>query len=74
MRQRTRKLIGTATLMVFVPVYALVAMTIAAARLAGTSALTQTVFFAVAGLLWLVPAGALIWWMQRPDRGPPAPR
>ena len=46
MRQRTRKLIGTVTLMVFVPFYALVAMSVASARLGGTSTLTQTFFFA----------------------------
>ncbi len=70
MRQRTRKLIGTATLVVFVPVYALVAMTVAAVRLPGTSTLTQTIFFAIAGFLWLIPAGAVIWWMQRPEADP----
>ncbi len=72
MRQRTRKLIGTVTLMVFVPFYALVAMSVASARLGGTSTLTQTFFFLVAGLIWLIPAGAIIWWMQRPENGPPA--
>ena len=70
MRQRTRKLIGTAFLAVFVPFYALVAMTIAAARLPGTSGLTQTLFFAIGGLLWVIPAGAIIYWMQRPPREP----
>ncbi len=74
MRQRVRKLIGTATLAVFVPAYALVVMTIAAARLPGTSTLTQTIFFAVAGLAWVLPAGFLITWMQRPDRAPEDPR
>ncbi len=73
MRQRTRKLIGTAFLVVFVPFYALVAMTIAAARLPGTSALTQTLFFAIGGLLWVIPAGVVIYWMQRPPREPERP-
>ena len=68
MRQRTRKLIGTAILAVFVPFYALTAMSIAGARLPGTSSLTQTIFFAIAGLLWVLPAGVVITWMQRPDR------
>jgi hypothetical protein len=70
MRQRTRKLIGTIVLVVFVPLYALVAMTIAAARLPGTSALTQTLFFGIGGLLWVIPAGAVIYWMQRQSRPP----
>jgi hypothetical protein len=70
MRQRTRKLIGAAALAVFVPFYALTAMTVAAARLPGTAELTQTIFYAIAGLLWVIPAGLLITWMQRPDRMP----
>jgi Protein of unknown function (DUF2842) len=68
LRQRIRKLIGTAILAVFVPFYALTAMSIAGARLPGSSGLTQTVFYAIAGLLWVLPAGVVITWMQRPDR------
>lgn len=64
-----RKFIGAVVLVVFVPFYALVAMTIAAARLPGTSAWAQTLYFAIAGLIWVVPAGLLIKWMQRPDPG-----
>lgn len=73
MRQRTRKLIGAATLGVFVPFYALVVMTISAARLPGTSVWTQTLFFAIGGLLWIVPAGMIIAWMQRPEKSPTPP-
>ena len=70
MRQRTRKLIGTVFIAVFVPLYCLVVMTVAAVRLQGASTLSQTVFFAVFGLLWVIPAGAVIWWMQKPERRP----
>ena len=49
------------------PLYALVAMTIGAARLPGTSTVVQTLFFAIAGLIWVIPAGLIIKWMQRPD-------
>ena len=68
MRQRMRKLVGAVFLMAFVPFYALVAMTIAAAKLPGTTVATQTIYYAVAGLLWVLPAGLVITWMQRPDR------
>lgn len=71
MRQRTRKLIGTVLLGLFVPAYALVVMTIAAAKLPGTGVLAQTIFFALTGLAWIVPAGLVILWMQRPDRAAP---
>ncbi|MCB1501271.1 MAG: DUF2842 domain-containing protein [Bauldia sp.] len=73
MRQRIRKLIGTVFLAVFVPFYALVAMTVAAAKLPGTSVLTQTLFFAIVGLAWVIPAGAVVYWMVRPDKSPPSP-
>lgn len=66
MQQRTRKLIGAAALTLFVPAYALTAMTVAAAKLPGTTGLTQTLYYAIAGLLWVIPAGIVITWMQRP--------
>jgi hypothetical protein len=68
MRQRARKLIGTIALVVFVSIYALAAMTIAAAKLPGTSGLVQLAYFVIVGLAWVIPAAALVTWMQRPDR------
>jgi hypothetical protein len=68
MRQRLRKFIGTIVLVVFVCLYALTAMTLAAARLPGTSGWVQLAYFIVAGLAWVIPAGALVYWMQKPDR------
>ncbi len=67
MRQRTRKLVGTIVLVAFVSLYALTAMTIAAAKLPGAPGLVQLVFYIVAGLVWVVPAAVLVKWMQRPD-------
>ena len=66
MNTRTRKLLGTIILVAFVCLYALIAMTIAVAKLPGTSALVQLVFFVIAGLIWVLPAGLLIRWMVRP--------
>jgi len=71
MSQRLRKLVGTIVLVVFVSLYALTAMTVAAAKLPGSSGLTQLVFFVIAGTIWIVPAGALIAWMQRPEKRKP---
>jgi hypothetical protein len=68
MPERLRKLIGSIVLVVFVCAYALTAMTVAAAKLPGTSRLTQLVFYVVAGLAWVIPAAALIAWMQKPRR------
>jgi peptidoglycan/LPS O-acetylase OafA/YrhL len=69
MPDRLRKLIGSILLVTFVIIYALIVMTIAAAKLPGTSGLTQLLFYLVTGLAWVVPAGALIYWMQRSRRG-----
>ena len=71
MPPRLRKLVGTILLVAFVSLYALTAMTIAAAKLPGTSGLTQLVFFVVAGTIWIIPAGALIAWMQKPEKRKP---
>jgi hypothetical protein len=68
---RLKKLIGTVLLVAFVSLYALTAMTVAAARLPGSSKLTQLVFFVVAGTIWILPAAALIAWMQKPGKTDP---
>jgi len=67
MPQRLRKLVGTVVLVVFVSFYALAAMTLAAAKLPGTSGWVQLIFYVVAGFAWVLPVLPLIAWMQRPD-------
>lgn len=66
MPPRARKLIGTFVLVAFVAVYALSAMTIAAAKLPGTSGWVQLAFYVVAGFVWVIPAAVLVAWMQKP--------
>jgi NhaP-type Na+/H+ or K+/H+ antiporter len=67
---RSRKLIGAVALIAFVIVYALVAMALAQSRPLQEAALVwRTIGYAVLGLAWTLPAGALIRWMERPDRG-----
>ena len=70
MPQRWRKLVGTIVLVLFVVLYALTVMTVAAAKLPGTSGLVQLLFYVIAGLAWVIPAAALIYWMGKPDRTP----
>lgn len=60
-----RKFIGMVGLVVFVVVYALTAMVIGDMTLQQSSTLTRLAYFAVAGLVWVIPAGAIIWWMER---------
>lgn len=67
MPDRLRKLIGSIVLVIFVVIYALIVMTIAA-KLPGASGLAQLAFYLVTGLAWVVPAAALIYWMQKPRR------
>lgn len=68
MPQRIRKLIGTALLLILVVVWALGAMVVAQGRVTELHWALQTVCYVLLGTLWVIPAGALIWWMEQPDR------
>jgi hypothetical protein len=63
---RTRKLIGTIALLVFLTVYALAAMVAAIVLQVNSSKAVELAYYVLAGLLWVIPAGLLIKWMQRP--------
>jgi hypothetical protein len=67
MQVRTRKLIGTIVLLLFLAVYATTAAGIGSGRIALAPQWVQFAFYVTAGLLWVIPAGLLIRWMQRPD-------
>lgn len=67
MNRRTRKLIGTLVLVLCLPVYIWFAAAIGMGRITLAPAIVQFFFFMAAGLLWVLPAGLLIRWMQRPD-------
>jgi hypothetical protein len=62
---RLKKLIGTVMLVLLVIVYALAATTIAAGRLAESGPIVHLLFFLISGLLWVLPAMAVIKWMVR---------
>jgi hypothetical protein len=66
---RGRKLIGAVVLISFVIVYALLVGALAQSRpLQEAAPFWRTIGYAVLGLAWTLPAGALIWWMERLDR------
>lgn len=67
MKQRHRKLIGTVVILVFVCVYALVAMALAQGRITEASKTVQTIAYVVLGLAWVLPLLPLIRWMERKD-------
>jgi len=67
MRLRSRKLIGAIVLLLSLAVYATIAAVIGSDRIARAPQWAQFAFFLTTGLAWVIPAGLLIRWMQRPD-------
>ena len=68
MTQRKRKLVGTVALLLMIAVYAVLAVAVAIVlQVRNVSKVAELVYYIVAGLLWVLPAGWLIAWMQRPD-------
>lgn len=65
LRRRQRKLLGAAIMIVFVVVYALLAMALSqAGPLQEASKLVQGLMYAVLGLSWIIPIMPLIKWME----------
>ncbi len=67
MTARARKLVGTIAILVFLFAYVWVAAAVGSGRIAQAHGLVQLAYYLVAGLLWVLPAGIVIRWMQRPD-------
>lgn len=68
MTQRQRKLAGTIALLVLVAVYALLALATAIVlQVWNASKLVELLYYILAGLLWVIPAGVIIKWMQKAD-------
>ena len=65
---RLKKLIGSVLIIVIAMVYALIATTVAAARLADASGWVHLIYFLLTGLFWVVPAMFIISWMTRPSK------
>ena len=65
MSPRVRKLIGGAGMILFVIVYALVAMALANSRPVQTSgSVAQVVIYCLLGMAWVPPLMPLIVWME----------
>ncbi|MGJ3262043.1 MAG: DUF2842 domain-containing protein [Salinarimonas sp.] len=67
MTQRTRKLLGTILIILFVMIYGPLAMALAESRIMELPGLLQAVVYMVLGLAWVLPVLPLIKWMQKPD-------
>jgi hypothetical protein len=64
MSRRTRKLVGTVLMLVFVVIYALLVTMLAQPVLRGASKLVEAIFYIVAGLAWVPPLMLMIKWME----------
>ncbi|MBI1384565.1 MAG: DUF2842 domain-containing protein [Rhizobiales bacterium] len=64
MPARLRKLIGTIVLLVYITIYALLAMVVGARVLEGASGAVEFLYYMVAGLAWVPIAGLLVTWME----------
>jgi hypothetical protein len=61
-----RRFVGMVALVTFVTIYIFVVLVIGSVRFPeGSDTLPMMLFYAVAGLLWVVPAAWLIRWMYR---------
>ena len=73
MSRRTRKFIGTITMISFVIFYALVVMGLAPRILIDANKLVEMSFYLIAGLAWILPLLPLIRWMEKPEQPRGAP-
>jgi hypothetical protein len=69
MSMRWKKFIGVFALLAIIAIYVLLVMRAAVAILPTAGPIEQFVFYAVAGMAWVVPVRYLIMWMNRPGRG-----
>lgn len=65
MPRRLRTFIGTLAIIVIVIVWAFVAMVLAQGPIRLAAAPVQTLYYVLAGLGWVIPAGVVIWWIGR---------
>lgn len=65
MNQQTRKAMGCAMLLVYLALYAGGAATLGAMLTPAWPALAQLAFYAIAGVIWILPLKPLFGWMNR---------
>jgi hypothetical protein len=68
LRPRTKKLIGTFAMIIGLPIYALIAMRIGIAVLSNAGTIVTFLYYAIAGIAWIVPVGLMLPWMHREPR------
>lgn len=68
MSMRWKKLLGVFLLIGLIAIYALIVMRVAVAVLPEAGAILEFVFYAVAGMAWVIPVRYLIVWMNTPGK------
>lgn len=69
MSMRWKKFIGMFALLAILFVYALLVMSLAVRILPTAGPVAEFVFYAVAGVAWVVPTKYLVVWMNTPGKG-----
>jgi hypothetical protein len=73
MTSRTKKLIGTVVILIWVPLYALIAMRIGISVLPGANPIVELLYYAITGTAWILPIGLMLPWMSREPNPKDAP-
>lgn len=63
---RLRKFIGGMALVIYIITYSLLVMKLASVALPSIGGWGQLGFYVLFGVIWVVPAGAIVYWMQKP--------
>ena len=64
---RIRKLIVLVLMLALIVFYALIVMTVAVTSNVPENGVVEFFYYLITGVAWVVPAAAIIYWMQRPD-------
>jgi uncharacterized membrane protein len=68
MRPTVKKLIGTILILIWLPIYALLAVAVGLHVLPHAHWLIVLLYYALAGTLWIIPVGLMLPWMYREPR------
>lgn len=65
-----KKLIGTIVTLIWLPIYALLAMGVAVRVLPNAPWYVALLYYMIAGTIWIIPIGLMFPWMSR-EKSPP---
>jgi Protein of unknown function (DUF2842) len=71
MGPRTKKLIGAFVILIWLPLYALMAVGVAMHVLPHAHWFVVLLYYALAGTLWIIPIGLMFPWMYREKAAAP---